>query len=90
MAIEDAICLAHLINTAQGDFDLAFRQYEAVRLVRTARVQLESRSLWEFYHAADVAREVRKLTVADWDEPHMFDCLAWLYDGFAIERSHPA
>jgi 2-polyprenyl-6-methoxyphenol hydroxylase-like FAD-dependent oxidoreductase len=27
---------------------------------------------------------VRALTVADWTEAHMFDCLAWLYDGFAI------
>jgi hypothetical protein len=58
--------------------------------VRTARVQLESRSLWEFYHAAGIAREVRKITVADWDEAHMLDCLAWLYDGFAVEHTHQA
>ncbi|HEY6254929.1 MAG TPA: FAD-dependent monooxygenase [Xanthobacteraceae bacterium] len=86
MAIEDAVCLAELINLTRGDFELAFRQYEAARLVRTARVQLESRTLWEFYHAAGIARDVRKLTVADWSEAHMFDCLAWLYDGFALEH----
>jgi len=90
MAIEDAVCLADLINAVPGDFDLAFRRYEAARLVRTARVQLESRSLWEFYHAGGIAREVRKLTVADWDEAHMFDCLAWLYDGFAVEQTYQA
>jgi hypothetical protein len=37
--------------------------------------------LWEFYHAAGIAREVRALTVADWTEAHMHNCLAWLYDG---------
>jgi hypothetical protein len=32
--------------------------------------------------AADgIARDVRRLTVAGWDEARMFDCLAWLYYG---------
>jgi salicylate hydroxylase len=84
MAIEDGVCLAGLIDAAGGDFEAAFRQYEAARVVRTARVQLDSRVLWEFYHAAGIARDVRALTVAEWNEAHMFNCLAWLYDGFAI------
>jgi salicylate hydroxylase len=82
MAIEDAVCLAELIAARAGDFEAAFRAYEAARLVRTARVQLESRTLWEFYHAGGIAREVRRSTVADWSEDYMFRCLAWLYDGF--------
>jgi 2-polyprenyl-6-methoxyphenol hydroxylase-like FAD-dependent oxidoreductase len=83
MAIEDGVCLADEIDHARGDFAAAFRRYEAARVVRTARVQLDSRVLWEFYHAAGIARDVRALTVADWSEQHMFDCLAWLYDGAA-------
>jgi 2-polyprenyl-6-methoxyphenol hydroxylase-like FAD-dependent oxidoreductase len=82
MAIEDGVCLAELIQDTPGDFAAAFRRYEAARVVRTARVQLDSRTLWEFYHAAGIARDVRALTVADWTEEHMFNCLAWLYDGF--------
>jgi 2-polyprenyl-6-methoxyphenol hydroxylase-like FAD-dependent oxidoreductase len=81
MAIEDGVCLAQLIDAAGGDFEAAFRQYETARVVRTARVQLDSRALWEFYHAAGIARDVRALTVADWTQAHLFDCLAWLYDG---------
>jgi hypothetical protein len=27
---------------------------------------------------------VRNATTADWDEEHMYRCLAWLYDGFAL------
>jgi 3-hydroxybenzoate 6-monooxygenase len=90
MAIEDGVCLAELIDAAGSDFETAFARYEAARVVRTARVQLDSRALWEFYHAAGIARDVRALTVADWTEAHMFDCLAWLYDGFAISTTRSA
>jgi hypothetical protein len=48
-------------------------------------VQLESRALWDFYHLDDgIARDVRNATIAAWDEAHLFDCLAWLYDGAPI------
>ena len=82
MAIEDGLCLAELIQAAGGDFAGAFRRFEAARILRTARVQLESRALWEFYHAEGIARDVRNQTVATWDEVHLHQCLAWLYDGF--------
>ncbi len=83
MAIEDGVCLGELIASADGDFASAFRSFEAARVVRTARVQLESRSMWDFFYHLDdgVARDVRNATVADWDEAHLFDCLSWLYDG---------
>jgi 2-polyprenyl-6-methoxyphenol hydroxylase-like FAD-dependent oxidoreductase len=87
MAIEDGVCLAEQIDATSGDFETAFRQYEAARVVRAARVQLDSRALWEFYHAEGIAREVRRLTVADWTQEHMFDCLAWLYDGFPMSKT---
>lgn len=32
----------------------------------------------------DIARDVRSQTVASWSEDHMFRCLAWLYNGFAL------
>lgn len=84
MAIEDGLCLAELIRAAGGDFAGAFRCFEAARILRTSRVQLESRALWDFYHAEGIARDVRNQTVAAWDEEHMLRCLAWLYDGFQI------
>ena len=84
MAIEDGFCLAELIHASDGDFAAAFRRFEAARLPRTARVQLESRAMWPFYHAEGIARDVRNATVADWDERYLFNCLAWLYDGAAL------
>jgi 3-hydroxybenzoate 6-monooxygenase len=85
MAIEDGLCLAEAIHAADGDYQAAFRRFEAVRLLRTARLQLESRALWDFYHLDEgIARDVRNVTVAGWDEAHLFKCLSWLYDGFPI------
>ena len=84
MAIEDGLCLAESVDVTQGDFDRAFRQFAAARHVRTARVTLESRYLWEVYHAEGIARDVRNTTTTQWSEDHMFRCLAWLYDGFAL------
>jgi salicylate hydroxylase len=91
MAIEDGLCLAELIQATAGDFAAAFREYETVRLLRTARVQLESRALWGFYHAEGIARDVRnQTTAAEWSEDHMFDCLAWLYDGVELPTGRDA
>jgi salicylate hydroxylase len=85
MAIEDGLCLGELIHAEAGDYKTAFRRFETARLLRTARLQLESRALWPFYHAEGLARDVRNATVlAEWDERHMFDCVAWLYDGFPL------
>ena len=86
MAIEDGLCLGERIHTTGGDYAAAFRRFEAARLLRTARVQLESRTLWDsFYHLDQgIARDVRNATVAGWDEAHLFNCLAWLYDGAPI------
>jgi len=85
MAIEDGLCLGELIHAEGRDYQTAFRRFEAARLLRTARLQLESRALWPFYHAEGLARDVRNATVlAECDEAHMFDCVAWLYDGFPL------
>ena len=82
MAIEDGLCLAEAIHANDGDFVTAFRRFETLRLARTARVQLESRAIWNWLlHAEGVARDVRDATVADWDEARIYDCLSWLYRG---------
>jgi 2-polyprenyl-6-methoxyphenol hydroxylase-like FAD-dependent oxidoreductase len=82
MAIEDAACLAELMGMAGGDFARAFRAYESARYLRTARIQFESRYLWDnFYHVGGIEREVARRTWESRTEQDMFDCLAWIYDG---------
>jgi 3-hydroxybenzoate 6-monooxygenase len=87
MAIEDGLCLGEAIHPAKGDYSAAFGNFETARLLRTARLQLESRSLWQFYHCGGIERDVRNATVATWDEAHLFNCLSWLYDGAIIPGS---
>jgi 2-polyprenyl-6-methoxyphenol hydroxylase-like FAD-dependent oxidoreductase len=85
MAIEDGVCLAETIDRSEGDFESAFRRYESARYLRTARVQYESRYLWDnFYHLGGIEREVARDAWAGRTEQDMFQCLAWLYDGFPL------
>ena len=92
MAIEDGLCLATCIADASGDHAAAFNRYEAARGVRTARVTLESRYLWDVYHAGGIARDVHFQTLGERTEADTFQCLAWLYDGVGPdgERNPPA
>jgi 2-polyprenyl-6-methoxyphenol hydroxylase-like FAD-dependent oxidoreductase len=74
MAIEDGFFLAETIAAAGDDFAAAFRRFETIRLTCTARVQLESRSMWNsFLHVEGIERDVRNTTVARWDGAHLFD-----------------
>ena len=90
MAIEDGDCLAECIHAAGDDYEAAFRRFESARYLRTARVTLESRAIWEFYHADGIAREVLWQTYRERNEADTFRCLAWLYDGFALPAKQGA
>jgi len=79
MAIEDAGCLAELI--AAHGCERAFQEYPRRRVVRTARIQLGSRLVWEFYHAEDIAREVRNAELAERTENASYECLDWIWRG---------
>jgi 3-hydroxybenzoate 6-monooxygenase len=90
MAIEDAVCLAQMLEVSD-DVVTAFRRYETARYLRTARVQYESRYLWDnCYHLDGIEREVMRQSWADRTEQDMFQCLAWLYDGFPLPEKRGA
>ncbi len=84
MAIEDGLCLAECMAAADGDHGAAFQRFENARAVRTARLTLESRYMWEVYHADGIAREAYWQMLGERSEADTFQCLAWLYDGFAL------
>jgi salicylate hydroxylase len=86
MAIEDGLCLADCIMAGNGDHEAAFSRFEKLRSVRTARVTLESRYIWEVYHAEGINREVYFQMMGERREADTFQCLAWLYDGFAFTK----
>jgi 3-hydroxybenzoate 6-monooxygenase len=84
MAIEDGLCLADCVASANGDFEAAFRRYESARVLRTARVTFESRFIWEIYHADGIHRDVNFQILGERSEAETLQCLAWLYDGFVL------
>ena len=80
-------CLAELICASGSDYEQAFTRFAAVRYLRTARVTLEPRHLWNFYHADGFEREVLWQAAGERSELDTFQCLAWLYDGFQFSTS---
>lgn len=86
MAIEDAVVLAARIQEAGGDFTTAFKRYEKDRYLRTARIVLESRHLWEFYHLGGIEAEVRNDASGKQTDDDVWRCLAWIYDGVKLPR----
>jgi salicylate hydroxylase len=90
MAIEDAASLAAAVQQCGDDYAGAFKMYADQRLLRAARVQLESRALWEFYHAAGIAREVRNADARGRRTQDHYRCLSWLWDGMTVDAQHAA
>ena len=86
MAMEDAVCLADRIEAADGDYEAAFKAYQELRYLRTARVQLMARVFGEIYHASGVNRELRNKLLREWSEQGTID-MSWLY-GQQAELPH--
>ena len=79
--------LARCVELGGDDFHAAFARYEKERVLRTARVTLESRNLWEFYHLGGIARDVRNEAERAKTDDDMYRCVAWLYDGVSLPEA---
>jgi salicylate hydroxylase len=79
MAVEDAVCLADQAVAADGDYAAAFRAYQAVRYLRTGRVQIMARVYGEFYHAGGVAKELRNIMLGSRTPDDAMAGMEWLY-----------
>lgn len=60
MAIEDAYVLAASLDAHGADYSSAFRDYEAERLPRTSRVQLEARERGRTYHLPSAFSQAKR------------------------------
>jgi 3-hydroxybenzoate 6-monooxygenase len=80
MALEDAVCLAdELASTA--DVPAALAAYRDRRVVRTARIVLQSRAVGDhIYHPAGAHALVRNAILTGKSQSQLHDSLAWLYD----------
>ncbi len=79
MAMEDSVVLAELLDQAQGDIEGAFKRFEQKRFLRTARVQLQSRALWEDFHCSGALAQVRTARFTERTSEDFFRCLDWLW-----------
>jgi hypothetical protein len=76
-------CLKMPVDRSDSAFARAFREYEFLCYLHTARVQLEPRYDWDnSYRSSEIKREVVTQARAAKTERNDFECLAWLYDGF--------
>jgi 2-polyprenyl-6-methoxyphenol hydroxylase-like FAD-dependent oxidoreductase len=80
MALEDAVTLAELMAGHPGDPSRAFAQFERQRFLRTTRVVLESRTLWQMYHCGGVEAEVRNQQLQERTMEDYYRCLGWLWN----------
>jgi salicylate hydroxylase len=88
MAMEDAVCLAHMMAAHQGDVARALPAYNAQRALRTARVQLQSRAIGEHvYHPAGAHAALRNAIMAAKSQAEWRETLAWLYGGSGLEAA---
>jgi 2-polyprenyl-6-methoxyphenol hydroxylase-like FAD-dependent oxidoreductase len=82
MAMEDAVCLVHVMDAHAGDAGRALNAYCAQRRLRTARVQLQSREIGEhIYHPAGAHAALRNAILKNKRAEDIYDSLQWLYGG---------
>ncbi len=80
MAMEDAVCLAHVLADHAGAHETALEEYRRQRVLRTARVQLQSRAIGDHvYHPAGVHAQLRNAIMAAKSQDQWMDTLQWLY-----------
>ena len=82
MAMEDGVSLAEEVAAHPGRVGAALEAYRAQRVLRTARVQLQSRAIGEhIYHPAGVHAQLRNAIMRAKTPAQWYDELAWLYGG---------
>lgn len=87
MAMEDAVCLAHRVDAHRGNIDAALEAYRQARVLRTARVQLQSREIGDhIYHPAGAHAQLRNAMLRAKTPDEMYDTVAWLYGGSGLSE----
>ena len=84
MAIEDGVVLAELIESCRGNYEAAFRQFQAERIVRTAHIILLSRYMWKMLHPEGDERGPVHRRFRAMSRDKLWDELAWIYDGVTV------
>jgi salicylate hydroxylase len=85
MAMEDGVCLAQMMGSFPNDIEKALEAYRSRRILRTARVQLQSRAIGEhIYHPDGIHAELRNSIMRAKSSADWYESLAWLYGGTGL------
>lgn len=85
MALEDAVCLSHMLGSYPGDQAGALENYRLKRFPRTARVQMLSRAIGEhIYHPDGEHARLRNAIMSAKSSEDYYNDLAWLYGGTGL------
>ncbi len=81
MAMEDAVCLGGCADATDGDFAVAFRQYQDKRVVRASRVHVSANSLiGMIFHVPDgLERQIRNDIYRGRTPERYYDALEWVF-----------
>lgn len=86
MAMEDAVCLSHLMSECDGNIEATLAAYQDKRRLRTARVQLQSREIGQHvYHPAGAHAELRNAVMNARSPDEWYDQIDWLYGSTGLE-----
>jgi salicylate hydroxylase len=86
MAMEDAVCLSHMLAAHPGRTEAALEAYRSRRVLRTTRVQLMSRAMGEHvYHPAGAHALLRNAIMSAKGSAEWYETVAWLYGGSGLE-----
>ncbi|MFL1463534.1 3-hydroxybenzoate 6-monooxygenase [Roseococcus sp. DSY-14] len=81
MALEDAVVLARELAATPDAPEGALARYQAARLLRTARVTLQSRAVGDHvYHPAGTHAALRDAVMGAKTQGQWREAMAWLYD----------
>ncbi|MCG8493570.1 MAG: 3-hydroxybenzoate 6-monooxygenase [Sneathiellales bacterium] len=87
MALEDAVALSYCFEQGVDDAEKALQNYQEMRKVRTARVQLSSRLIGEYiYHPGGAKAAVRDHVMSNLTAEQWFEKLSWLYGSNGLAR----
>jgi salicylate hydroxylase len=85
MAMEDGVCLAEMVAAHPGRVPAALEAYRDRRVLRTARVQLQSRAMGDHvYHPSGPHARLRNEILSAKSAEQWMDNLAWLYGGSGL------
>ncbi|WP_137701729.1 3-hydroxybenzoate 6-monooxygenase [Marimonas lutisalis] len=86
MAMEDAVALAATLEGRLDDMEAALDDYQKLRRLRTARIQLQSREIGNHvYHPGEAHAALRNAVMRAKTPDDWYDEVEWLYGSTGLE-----